>query len=63
MRQAISANEKLAVTLRFLASGDSFKSLSVHFRIAPNTISLFVPEVCKAIYDALQNEYLKVYYI
>ncbi|XP_050339370.1 uncharacterized protein LOC126765690 [Bactrocera neohumeralis] len=60
MRKAIPANERLAVTLRFLASGDSFKSLSVDFRIAPNTISIFVPEVCDAIYKALKNEYLQV---
>ncbi|XP_039958802.1 protein ANTAGONIST OF LIKE HETEROCHROMATIN PROTEIN 1-like [Bactrocera tryoni] len=60
MRKTIPANERLAVTLRFLASGDSFKSLSVDFRIAPNTISIFVPEVCDAIYKALKNEYLQV---
>lgn len=63
MRKAIPANERLAVTLRFLASGDSFKSLSVVFRIAPNTISIFVLEICDAIYKALKNGYLKVHII
>ncbi|XP_017472518.1 PREDICTED: uncharacterized protein LOC108363622 [Rhagoletis zephyria] len=59
MRKAIPPGERLAVTLRFLASGDSYKSLSVAFRIAPNTISIFIPEVCNAIYKALKSEYLK----
>ncbi|XP_046811158.1 protein ANTAGONIST OF LIKE HETEROCHROMATIN PROTEIN 1-like [Lucilia cuprina] len=60
MRKAIPAQERLAVTLRFLASGDSYKRLSVLFRIAPNTISLFVSSVCDAIYKALKGSYLKV---
>lgn len=60
MRKAIPDCERLAVTLRFLASGDTFKSLSVVFRIAPNTISLIIPEVCDAIYKTLKDEYLKV---
>lgn len=62
MRKAIPACERLAVTLRFLASGDTFKSLSVVFRIAPNTISLIIPEVCDAIYKTLKDEYLQVTY-
>lgn len=37
MRKAIPEQERLAVTLRFLASGDSYKSISVFFHIAPNT--------------------------
>ncbi|XP_005181879.3 uncharacterized protein LOC101887897 [Musca domestica] len=60
MRKAIPEQIRLAVTLRFLASGDSYKSLSVFFRVAPNTISLFVPIVCDAIYKALKGAYIKI---
>ncbi|XP_049315669.1 uncharacterized protein LOC125779122 [Bactrocera dorsalis] len=59
-REAIPASHRLACTLRFLATGDSYKSLSAFFRIAPNTISKFVPEVCDAIYSQLRNTYLKI---
>ncbi|CAG4974181.1 unnamed protein product [Colias eurytheme] len=58
-RQAISPAEKLMVTLRFLATGDSYQSLMYLFRISASTISLFIPEVCLAIYTALK-QYIKV---
>ena len=56
MRKAIPAQERLAVTLRSWL----WRYLSVLFLIAPNTISLFVPSVCDAIYKALKGSYLKV---
>eukprot|EP00112_Aurelia_sp_Birch-Aquarium-sp1_P012758 Seg2686.12 transcript_id=Seg2686.12/GoldUCD/mRNA.D3Y31 product="putative nuclease HARBI1" protein_id=Seg2686.12/GoldUCD/D3Y31 len=60
MRQPITAEEKLAVTLRFLATGESYQSLKYQFRIHNTTISLFVPKVCKAIYDVLESDYFRV---
>lgn len=60
MRKPISPRERLAVTLRFLASGDSFHSLAILFRIPHNSISTIVPEVCDAIYTVLKDKYLKV---
>ena len=59
MRRAIPAESKLHVTLRFLATGDSFSSLQYLFRIPKNTISKFVPEVLDAIYNAL-FDYIEV---
>ena len=50
-RQSLPAGLKIAITLRYLVTGDSYKSLMYRFRIAFNTISLFIPEVCEAIYQ------------
>ncbi|XP_054259561.1 uncharacterized protein LOC128984283 [Macrosteles quadrilineatus] len=59
MRSAIPARTKLEVALRFLATGDSYQSLGLMFRLPANTISYFMPSVLKAIISALQD-YLKV---
>ena len=59
-REAINARDKLIVTLRFLATGGTYRSLMYQFRISESTISLFVPEVCEAIYTLFKDEYLKV---
>uniref|UniRef100_A0A1I8M9Y5 DDE Tnp4 domain-containing protein n=1 Tax=Musca domestica TaxID=7370 RepID=A0A1I8M9Y5_MUSDO len=59
LREPISASERLMVTLRYLATGESFRSLQFIFRIPHNTISTIIPEVCDAIYKVLQPDYLK----
>ncbi|XP_066970013.1 putative nuclease HARBI1 [Macrobrachium rosenbergii] len=60
LRKAITPSERLAVTLRFLVSGDSYHSLMHLFRIPVPTISIIVPEVCEALYTSLQEDFLKV---
>nr|CAI5842271.1 unnamed protein product [Callosobruchus analis] len=60
MRDGITPAESLAVTLRFLATGDSYHSLAYLFGIPVCTISRIVPEVCSAIFNVLKEEYLHV---
>ena len=60
MRKPIAADEKLAVTLRFLATGESYESLMYQYRINRTTIGRFVPTVCKEIYNCLQDKYFKM---
>lgn len=55
MRSAIPARTKLEVALLFLATGDSYQSLGLMFRLPANTISYFMPSVLKAIISALQD--------
>jgi hypothetical protein len=54
-RKAISPLERLLITLRFLATGDSYASLMYLFRISKQSISVIVPEVCDAIVSVLQD--------
>jgi len=58
-RNAIPAAERLALTLRFLASGDNQKSLSYAFRIATTTVSRIISETCIAIKEALADKFVK----
>ena len=48
-RAPISVGEKLALTIRYLATVESYTSLSCQFRVGRSTISKFLPEVCRAI--------------
>lgn len=61
LRKAVSIEKRLAVTLRFLATGDSFTSLQYTFLISKQLISYIIPEVCRALVEVL-NEYIKVRY-
>ena len=55
-REPLEPGIKLAITLRYLATGDSYHSLAFACRVPHNTISLFVPQVCKAIINEYQHE-------
>ena len=59
MREAIPAGERLAITLRYLATGHSFSSLEYVFRVSRHSISKIVIETCEALYNALQPNYLR----
>ena len=49
MRYPMCPGVKLTVTLRYLATGDSYTTLQNAFRVASSTIDKFVPEVCNAV--------------
>ena len=48
-RKSLTPGLKLAITLLYLASWDSYHSLMYAFCVSHSTISLFIPEVCEAI--------------
>jgi hypothetical protein len=54
-RAAVPVQERLAVTLRFLATGDLYINLQYLFHISKQAISQIVPEVCQVIVEALKE--------
>ena len=55
-RKPLSPGLRFAITMRYLASGDSYKSLQNDFRVANNTIAGIIPEVCEAIISEFMDE-------
>jgi len=55
MREAIPISTRLAVTLRFLATGDSYHTLMYIFRLSVPAISTIIPEVCQALTRSLKG--------
>ena len=55
-RAPISVGEKLALTIRYLATGESYTSLSCQFTVGRSTINKFLPEVCRAIQDEFTRD-------
>ncbi len=47
---------KVAITLQYLATGDSYHSLMYNFRVANNTISSIVRDICQTIIDKYARE-------
>ncbi|KAG0713730.1 Protein ALP1-like [Chionoecetes opilio] len=60
LRKAVSPAQRLSVTLRYLATGESRRSLEFQYRISHNLISSIIPEVCDALFAVLRGTYLKL---
>ncbi|XP_054599309.2 putative nuclease HARBI1 [Nothobranchius furzeri] len=52
----ISSSQRLAVTLRFLATGCSYQSLAASHELGSATVGCIVKEVCEAIWTALKDD-------
>ena len=59
-REPIPPDQRLSLTLRHLATGESQISLRLQYRIGRQTISKIIPETCKAISYALAPEYVSM---
>ena len=59
LREPVSATERLALTLRFLASGNSQQSMSFSYRVGRQTVSSITKETCRAVWQVLNEKYLR----
>ena len=59
MRKSIKPDEQCSLFLRYIASGESFRSLEYQFRISRRTISRVISTVAKAIIHEMQDAYFK----
>ncbi|XP_067084755.1 uncharacterized protein [Osmerus mordax] len=59
-REAIIPAERLAICQRYLATGDSFMTISFSYRVASCTVAGIVGDVSWAIWDCLVEEFMPV---
>jgi hypothetical protein len=59
VRESVPRSRRLAMTLRFLATGDMYHTLMYIFCISVSAISTIIPEVCQAVIKSLK-EYVEV---
>ncbi|XP_076737594.1 uncharacterized protein LOC143416099 [Maylandia zebra] len=59
-RRSIPPAERLSVCLRFLATGDSFRTIAFSFRVGVSTVSQIIPQVATAIWDCLVDDFMAV---
>ena len=57
-RTPTSPGERLAVTLRFLATGDSMQTVAFSYRLGHSTVCAMIKDTCDALWNALAPEYL-----
>ena len=63
MREAISAEQRLVATLRYLATGRSLQDLKFLTGISPQALGLIIPDTCSAIIQVLPEEYMRVSFL
>ena len=58
IRKPISAPQRLALSLHYLATGESQQSLSLSYSIGKSTVCQIASEIALAIYNSLKNPYI-----
>ncbi|XP_025986035.2 protein ANTAGONIST OF LIKE HETEROCHROMATIN PROTEIN 1-like [Solenopsis invicta] len=55
IKEPIASYTRLQICLRYLASGDSMRSIGYAFRVSPNTVSQIIHETCDEIWLKLKD--------
>ena len=55
IRPPIPPEERLAVTLCYLATGNTKQSIAFEFKLGRSTVSSIIDEVCEELWDVLAN--------
>ena len=58
-RAPISPGERLAITLRYLVTGDSMQTISFNYRVGHSTVCGIIDSTCDSLWNVLAPEYIK----
>lgn len=59
LRSAIPAVQRLCVTLFYLSSGDSIRTVALFFRMGESTVRSIIYDTCQVIWETMQPVYLQ----
>lgn len=59
-RKAIALEQRLAVTLYYPSTGNSFSTIALLFRLEASTVRSIIFETCSAIWEEMKDRYLKI---
>ncbi|XP_050096201.1 putative nuclease HARBI1 [Anopheles aquasalis] len=59
LRRAVTSKERFIITLRYLATGESYNSMQKMFQVSKQLISRIIPEVCASLIEVL-HDYVKL---
>ena len=54
MREAISAKQRLAITLRYLTTGDAHSTIAASYMMSPTTVGLYSKRVRHFVKDSMK---------
>lgn len=55
MRELISVDRRLLVTLRYLTTGDAHMTIAANYRMSPTTVGRIISETCNPLCDKLKE--------
>ena len=59
MRDPVPPGERLAVTLRYLTSGDAMQIIAFSYRLGHSTVAAIIRDTCKELWNVLSETYLR----
>ena len=55
MREPVEPDQRLAVTLRYLATGDAHSTIAANYRLSSTTVGRIIEETCNSIWNRLKD--------
>ncbi|XP_055904029.1 uncharacterized protein LOC129939876 [Eupeodes corollae] len=60
MRMTVASEQRLAIILRYLATGETYKTMERNIKISRSFLCVNLPQLCKALWTNLQEKYLRL---
>ena len=59
LREAIHPDKRLAITLRYLVTGDSMQTISCSYRVGHSTVCGIIEDMCHVLWSVFMPDYIR----